>query len=340
MENNSVFKNLNPERDVLYLQTVERESLFGDKAGVVQPYTGDEEVIDMDQPTEDSTFFTQVRTVANSNNQVGFFSTARGLKTEVSEGDEYMYNQIKQLTRPDRDLFTLEEFGEEVTEIDVVALSREWYKDDIDPNYFSVFLNVSGTSSPSSTPTSFAIGDNVLGLYAGEENRQSRLGKKKFLYPTTSTAELYDTSTDELTMVSQSELDKTIPYGEVYLDAGLIILFTNIIEDPTLGNRTLQTTSTLHFLAGVVGRSEIQLNSSLYYLRLYNQEFNYTTNPTFYEDVDDNIIKSKFRNQPTTYVTTVGMYNSDNDLIAVGKLSRPIEKNFKKEAIIHAQLSI
>ena len=43
-------------------------------------------------------------------------------------------------------------------------------------------------------------------------------------------------------------------------------------------------------------------------------------------------------NSPQTYITTVGMYNDNNDLLAVAKLSRPLVKDFTKEALIRIKL--
>jgi hypothetical protein len=41
---------------------------------------------------------------------------------------------------------------------------------------------------------------------------------------------------------------------------------------------------------------------------------------------------------PQTYVTTIGLYNDNNDLIAVAKLSQPLNKNFTKEALVKVKL--
>jgi hypothetical protein len=43
-------------------------------------------------------------------------------------------------------------------------------------------------------------------------------------------------------------------------------------------------------------------------------------------------------NAPQTYITTVGMYNDNNELLAVAKLSRPLLKDFTKEALIRIKL--
>jgi hypothetical protein len=43
-------------------------------------------------------------------------------------------------------------------------------------------------------------------------------------------------------------------------------------------------------------------------------------------------------NTPQSYITTVGMYNDTNDLLAVAKLSRPLLKDFTKEALVRIKL--
>ena len=41
---------------------------------------------------------------------------------------------------------------------------------------------------------------------------------------------------------------------------------------------------------------------------------------------------------PQTYITTIGLYNDANDLVAVAKLSQPVVKDFTKEALIRVKL--
>ena len=65
--------------------------------------------------------------------------------------------------------------------------------------------------------------------------------------------------------------------------------------------------------------------------------FNYTTNPSF-ADNQGNLTFNSMINNPTTYITTVGLYNANNDLVAVAKLSQPIVKDFTKEALIRVKL--
>ncbi len=51
------------------------------------------------------------------------------------------------------------------------------------------------------------------------------------------------------------------------------------------------------------------------------------------------IIESTFETDPQTYITTIGLYNDANELIAVAKTSQPIVKSFDKEVLIKVKLS-
>jgi hypothetical protein len=43
-------------------------------------------------------------------------------------------------------------------------------------------------------------------------------------------------------------------------------------------------------------------------------------------------------NSPQAYLTTVGLYNDNNDLLATAKLSKPLLKDFTKEALVRIKL--
>ena len=83
--------------------------------------------------------------------------------------------------------------------------------------------------------------------------------------------------------------------------------------------------------------SEEKVSSTYYFARARNFEFNYTTNPSFIDNSGNVLINSMIDN-PTSYITTVGMYNDAGDLLAVAKLSQPITKDFTKEALIRVKL--
>ncbi len=84
--------------------------------------------------------------------------------------------------------------------------------------------------------------------------------------------------------------------------------------------------------------SEEQVPSDFLFVRLRNPEFNYSTNPSFNSGSSGDLIHTEFVNAPQTFITSVGLYNDSNELLAVAKLSRPLKKDFTKEALIRVKL--
>jgi hypothetical protein len=84
--------------------------------------------------------------------------------------------------------------------------------------------------------------------------------------------------------------------------------------------------------------SQENVTSDYVFIRPQNAEFNYTTNPSFISGSTGEVIYPVFINNPQTYITTVGLYNDANELLAVAKLSRPLVKDFTKEALIRVKL--
>lgn len=95
-------------------------------------------------------------------------------------------------------------------------------------------------------------------------------------------------------------------------------------------------------------RSSEYIPSRQFFIRVKNNEFNYSNNPTFvYNDTetgnatDEGKLRfSEFYNDPHVYITSVGLYDDNNELIAVAKLSQPLEKTFDSEALIKIKLDI
>jgi hypothetical protein len=84
-------------------------------------------------------------------------------------------------------------------------------------------------------------------------------------------------------------------------------------------------------------QSQETVSSNYVFVRVRNSEFNYTANPSFITG-SGNLIYDNFIYSPQTYITTVGLYNQNNDLLAVAKLSKPLVKDFTKEALIRTKL--
>ena len=81
----------------------------------------------------------------------------------------------------------------------------------------------------------------------------------------------------------------------------------------------------------------VELNSTIYFCRVAHNEFNYSSNPT-YLDSSKLRVKNSTSDQPVSYITTVGLYSSDNELLAVAKLSEPLKKDPNTELTLRVRL--
>ncbi len=85
-------------------------------------------------------------------------------------------------------------------------------------------------------------------------------------------------------------------------------------------------------------RREENISSTHYFCRVRNKRYNFSNNPTFFTQSDGSFTNPSFHKDPKTYITTVGMYNDENELLAVAKLSKPLLKSYAREAIIKVKL--
>ena len=89
---------------------------------------------------------------------------------------------------------------------------------------------------------------------------------------------------------------------------------------------------------GLQARSSEQVKSTYYFVRAKNAEFNYSNNPSFVTGSLGQLRFNSFKNDPQTYITSVGLYNDRRELLAVAKLSQPLLKNYTREALIKVKL--
>jgi len=83
-----------------------------------------------------------------------------------------------------------------------------------------------------------------------------------------------------------------------------------------------------------------EITSKHYFVRATSQNFNATTNQTFYTESITGVkqIIPGLRTNPKTYITSVGLYNNADELLAIAKLSKPILKSSSREALIKVKL--
>ena len=209
-----------------------------------------------------------------------------------------------------------------------ISIDRARYKEKLFPNTFNLKLSGSGgivnlTANVNSATTATFLGTNRVYQVVSGSNGTPK-GTTGFVAGSGS-------------------------YGLFLPDIGTILLNPNAIsqsiqvdanETANLTNGTNQST----LFTAIEKGGSFQLNaeetitSDYVFVRARNSEFNYSTNPSFISGSTGEIGQSTFINNPQVYITTVGMYNDSNDLVAVAKLSRPLLKNFTKESLIRVKL--
>ena len=137
-------------------------------------------------------------------------------------------------------------------------------------------------------------------------------------------------------------------YGLVFPDLGTILLnpyaLSQSIEiSPSRSNNSDGLNNAKLYEAIKLGESftansQETLTSDYVFVRARNSEFNYSENPSFISGSTGEVIYDNFINAPQVYLTTIGMYNDSNELVAVAKMSRPLLKDFTKEALVRVKL--
>ena len=92
-----------------------------------------------------------------------------------------------------------------------------------------------------------------------------------------------------------------------------------------------------HTIYDVDFNNTIELNSAIYFCRVNHNDFNYSSNPT-YVTGSKLRVKNNVNDLPISYITTVGLYSPDNELMAVAKLSEPIRKDPNTELTLRVRL--
>lgn len=154
-------------------------------------------------------------------------------------------------------------------------------------------------------------------------------------------------------------------YGLVYPSLGIIILNPDALAEmvgftagtnnwyasnkvgvvaPWTGSSTLPQYNHAGLVNSIIGGADFQarsaenIASTHFFVRMRNKEFNYTNNPTFFDETSGAVIHTEHIQDPRVYPTTIGLYNDNNELLAIAKLSQPVEKAFDKEVNVKVRL--
>lgn len=216
----------------------------------------------------------------------------------------------------------------------VLTIDRDRYKESLLPGSFNLSLSGTGAlkltdNSTATTTISFNDAGRVYQIVSGS-NGTPYTGVNANGYSAGSGSYGYFLPDIGVILLNGEALDESAANGGISLS--------------TARNSTAPSPTNMAKLYDAIkAGGSFQLNyretisSQFVFTRVRNSEFNYSTNPSYITGSGDLRI-SNMVNAPQTYITTVGMYNDNNELLAVAKLSRPLLKDFTKEALIRIKL--
>jgi hypothetical protein len=218
-------------------------------------------------------------------------------------------------------------------DIFVINVARSRYKESLLPGSFNLTLKsgssiISLTDDSGTTSLTRFIGENkVFYIISGSNgNAYTSAASSSYygmMFPDLDIIILNATASSTVSLTSVfaplTQATSSIASGSY----NTIKLFNSIVSGSTTGSFQLKSSETV--------------SSRYFFTRVKNSEFNYTSNPSIIDE-NGNLLYTTLINNPQTYVTTVGMYNDNNELLAVAKLSKPLTKDFTKEALIRIKL--
>lgn len=220
-----------------------------------------------------------------------------------------------------------------------INLSRLLTKDGVKIGSFTASMGTASWATPFAG-TLAQLSDNSTGLTVDNVNIDSPAGQYWYVY----TGSAYAVS-DRVGVIFYQQ-------GVLALDLGNSIFnslaYSSSVANPAggfLSGSNLFSTGTIteisdgfrRYLNNLQFQNSIQINSTIYTCNFGNNEFNYSSNPTYTTGSAIRVKQSPLDNS-TTYVTTVGLYDSNQNLTAVAKLSRPLKKTQKDSFIVRVRL--
>ncbi len=226
--------------------------------------------------------------------------------------------------------------------IDLIAIpvDRNRYKESLFPGTWNLYLSGSGglvkltDNSNDVTTITYVDGGRVYNIISGSNGTAA--------------------NSPLISGASQKGFTVSGSYGLFLPDLGLFLLNPLALTIGSAGGGiglSLSTSATAdaassnmrNIFTAIRQGANFQLNSQetissdYVFVRVRNQDYNYTTNPSFITG-SGTLIYSNFINSPQTFPTTVGLYNDNNELLAVAKMSKPLTKDFTKEALVRVKL--
>jgi len=251
-----------------------------------------------------------------------------------------------------------------------VNFNRGYFKDKIKPGTFSMEVAVSGAATAPDRKITLV---DVSGSITTATRRTALTGEYGILYASQS---LGATSIDPDLTTSTNVIQGLVFYeaGVAVVSPYIFAKYESSIDNPVTSSAyvsgskvgVLSAAATNYFLPSGAGnvanvltssnsmgdisqglanriltasyQAVTELNSTVYFCRAFNSEFNYSSNPTYLSGSEIRVKSGDPMAQPVSYITSVGLYDDKNQLLAVAKLSEPIKKTPDTELIARVRL--
>jgi len=261
-----------------------------------------------------------------------------------SSPSKVSYGQYRTLINGDENTnFSFGTGNTDSRDIYVLNINRARYKEKIFPGTFNLVLSGSDGTNPARiqltdnskdvTSLTFTDAGRVFDIVSGTNG---------------------SAVTNAVTGGVTAGLTPSGSYGKFLPDVGLIVLNPRALAlSQSLGGVGLTINDDLTDTAMVANNSNLfesiklaqtfslnseeTITSDFVFVRVRNTDFNYSTNPSMISGSGE-FVHSSLINNPQTFITTVGLYNDANELLSVAKLSKPLVKDFTKEALVRVKL--
>lgn len=235
-----------------------------------------------------------------------------------------IYSQYRNQLLPPTDSVFSFGTGVDSDEIIVINIARSRFRQKIDPGNWELRLG-SGSSNWATNYSSFIDASG-----AGENPTINASGRVFGIYSGSGGVTASNTQ-----------------YGLFYPDQGVMVFHAGLLRSrlgiPFNSSSAVQARNHVSMSYRISGssyfaaRSEEKVTSTHYFVRVTNKQFNFSNNPTF-SNTSGSFLHSSMLRNPSVYITTIGLYDDRNRLVAVAKLSKPLLKSFNREALIKVKL--
>ena len=237
-----------------------------------------------------------------------------------------------------------------------IAFKRLFARDQIKRETFAIRLNPFASTTTDGTNID-VVGSSTTKIYT---DINSSVNKR------------FDFGGQVSTLVDSS--DTTVPVGLLYLDKGVLVLdasrsfdqgvqITGSINAVSADGTTTFSGSLLQLMASasmddlidhitstrfsgsdstsIAFQNVTNINSTLYFARMAADEFNYSSNPTFTDSENRIVVIDQGQEEiqrSFTFITSIGLYDAYDNLLGVGKLSRPVLKDNEKDLTVRLRI--